>query len=363
MSLGYNREPERDRLVLHESPRPEHRPGEDDVLTDRIGPAADCTQVARPVGRERSLSDERSVVRGLHTLHAVDPESVVPLLHAGDERRHRVFCDERGGARRYVLALRCAGNANHESCERLLLHMRVGMTVTTGVVTVARAAFSAWCLPCFASKPSVVESEALTRRVREQRGVVGRVVVRDDDLHPTLVGEFSDVFERADDRLALVPRRHEDRHRRPLAFGPVTLGRREREFLVARYQEREDHEPDHQAGDIGEEERNHPAHDGADRSLKLTSPWLGDPDAERHPRKRERECDREANRWPKPRSRSLAPCQTTQLSAWRAGVSRISSETAYRSRAVRRDSSWAASSKRRHEVVSVTPPKRAVRRR
>ena len=34
---------------------------------------------------------------------------------------------------------------------------------------------------------SVVKPEASTRRVRERRGVVGRVVVGDDDLHPTRV--------------------------------------------------------------------------------------------------------------------------------------------------------------------------------
>jgi hypothetical protein len=139
------------------------------VLTDRIGPAADRTQVARPVGRERSLSDERSVVRGLHALHAVDPEPVVPLLHAGDEGRHRVLCDERGGARRYVLALRRGGNANHESSERLLLHMRVGIDChdegcrhggESRVQCVVLALLRLEHTP-------VVESKALSRGVRE----------------------------------------------------------------------------------------------------------------------------------------------------------------------------------------------------
>ena len=129
------------------------------------------------------------------------------------------------------------------------------------------------------------------------------------------------MFERAHDRLALVPRRHDDGHRWPVAFGPVALGRLEREFLVSRDQEREDHEPDDEAGDIGEEERNHPGHDGADRGLEFASPWLGDPDAERDPRERQSECDRESNRWPKPDGRGLAPCKAAELSErWTNGV-------------------------------------------
>ena len=69
--------------------------------------------------------------------------------------------------------------------------------------------------------------------------------------------------------------------------------------------------PIDEAGDVGEEDRNHPAHDRADRSLKLTPPWLGHPDAERHPCERQCERDREANCRPQAQGRSLAPCQTT----------------------------------------------------
>ena len=176
--------------------------------------------------RKSPLRDERGVVRRLHPLDAVDPEAVVPLLHPRDEGRHRVLCDERGRTRRDVLALRCGGNANHESCERLLLQMRVGIDrhderrrhrcegcVQSVVLALLRL-----------EDASVGEAEALTRRVCEQRGVVGRVVVRDDDLDRAVVGEFSDAFERADDRRALVPRRDDDGHRRPLPFGQSPSG-------------------------------------------------------------------------------------------------------------------------------------------
>lgn len=325
-ALGDDREAERDRLVLHQSPRRQHRPGEHDVLTDRIGPPADRTQVARPVHGECALSDERRVIRGLHALHAVDPEAVVPLLHPGDEGRHRVFRDKRGGARRYVLPLWRAGDANHESCERLRVQMRVGIDCHHE----RRRDGGEGCVQCVVlallrfKDTSVVESKALTRCVCKLGCVVGRVVVGDDDFNLALVGEVGDVFQSALDSFAFVPRGDEDRHRWPLAFGPVALRRIEREFLVARNQEREDHEADDEAGDVSEEERNHPAHDGAYGSLKLASPWLGHPDAERHPRERQCEGDGETNRGPQARGRRFAPRTATESLVWREADDRIS---------------------------------------
>ena len=80
------------------------------------------------------------------------------------------------------------------------------------------------------------------------------------------------MVERAHDRRAFVPRRHQDRHRGPFAFWPVAAGRLEGKLPVARDQEREDHEPDDKARDVGEEDRDHPGHHGANRVLELTSP-------------------------------------------------------------------------------------------
>ena len=74
--------------------------------------------------------------------------------------------------------------------------------------------------------------------------------------------------------------------------------------------------------------RDHPAHDGADRSLKLTPPWLGHPDAERHPCERQCERDREANGWSKAQGRSLAPRTTAESLAGRADDPGSPSETA-----------------------------------
>ena len=97
------------RLVLHDAARVHQRPGEHDVLADRVGPAADGAEVVGPVGRERALRDERAVVGGLHALDAVDPEPVVPALHPGEEVGVGVLGDERAGAGADVLVLGAAG--------------------------------------------------------------------------------------------------------------------------------------------------------------------------------------------------------------------------------------------------------------
>ena len=103
--LGDDGEAKRDRLVLDEPTCRQHRPGEHDVFADRIRPAADGTEVTCSVGRERALCHEGGVVGGLHALHAVDPQPVVPLLHPGDERRQRILGDECRRARANMLAL------------------------------------------------------------------------------------------------------------------------------------------------------------------------------------------------------------------------------------------------------------------
>ena len=76
---------ERARLVLDDPAGVHQRPGEDDVLADRVRPAADRAHVLDPVSGERPLGDQRAVVRGLHALDAVDPEPVVPALHPAEQ--------------------------------------------------------------------------------------------------------------------------------------------------------------------------------------------------------------------------------------------------------------------------------------
>ena len=172
--VGDDREAEGDRLVLDESACREHCPGEHDVFADRVGPAADGAKVARAVGGERALGDERGVVRGLHPLDAVDPEPVVPLLHPGDEAAQWIRGDEGTCASADVLALRCARHARDEPGERLLLqegvgvdrhHERCGHGRERGIEGVVFA------LP-FLEDTAVGARQASTRRVRQQGGVV-----------------------------------------------------------------------------------------------------------------------------------------------------------------------------------------------
>ena len=93
----------------------------------------------------------------------------------------------------------------------------------------ARAAFSARYLPGSASKhAAIAKAVPLRLLLGELRCPVGRVVVRQHDLDRAGVGEASDPLERRGDRILLVPRCDDDRDRRPLAFRPVALGRRQR---------------------------------------------------------------------------------------------------------------------------------------
>jgi hypothetical protein len=117
--LGSGGEAERAGFVLHYAARLHQRPGQHDVLADRIGPSADCAQVIGPVGRERALCDERAVVRRLHPLYPVDPEPVIPTLHPGEQVGLGVLNHERTGARADVLLLRAARNASDQVRERL----------------------------------------------------------------------------------------------------------------------------------------------------------------------------------------------------------------------------------------------------
>ncbi len=88
---------ERARLVLDQPAGSHHRPGEDDVLADRVRPAPHRANVVRPVRGEGALGDEGAVVGRLHSLDPVDPEPVVPALHPGQQVARGVLDDQ--GAR------------------------------------------------------------------------------------------------------------------------------------------------------------------------------------------------------------------------------------------------------------------------
>ena len=253
----------------------QHRPGEHDVLADRIRPAADGTEVTRPVGRERALGDERGVVGRLHALDAVDPESVVPLLHPGDERRQRILGDERGCAGADVLALRRArqrerrvasATADAEGCRhrpspRAVSSPSRGQRSGRGACPVLpRRRVGSGTGGEHPPRPPAARCRRSSccrrRRLRDDRGMRGRRCVRACGRSPALS------FHAA---TTIVTGGHSP-------SGQSPLGGSSGSSSVARDQEREDHEPDDQAGDVGEEDRDHPGHDGADRILELASP-------------------------------------------------------------------------------------------
>jgi hypothetical protein len=82
-----------------------------------------------PTARRSSVqyaeNAERRVIGGLHPLHAVDPEPVVPLLHPRHEAGQRVLGDQRSGTGADVLPLRLGRQAGDEVRQRLALQQGV----------------------------------------------------------------------------------------------------------------------------------------------------------------------------------------------------------------------------------------------
>src|SRR2546428_4937818 len=75
------RERDRSRLEDGAAAVSDQRPGEDDVLTDLVGPAARAPHSFRAVHAERALGHQRALEEGLLSLDRRDREKVIPLLH------------------------------------------------------------------------------------------------------------------------------------------------------------------------------------------------------------------------------------------------------------------------------------------
>ena len=73
------------------------------------------------------MCDEGAVVGGLHPLDAVDPQSVVPLLHAGKEVGASVLNDDRAGTGADVLILRILHHPRHEVSQRVGVEIGIGV--------------------------------------------------------------------------------------------------------------------------------------------------------------------------------------------------------------------------------------------
>ena len=83
--VGGAGEGDRGALVADPATVAHHRPGEDDVLADPVGPAARLPQRRGAVDAEGALGDHRALEEALLALDRGDPEEVVPLLGPGEK--------------------------------------------------------------------------------------------------------------------------------------------------------------------------------------------------------------------------------------------------------------------------------------
>jgi hypothetical protein len=238
------------------------------------------------------LRNQSAVIGRLHPLHAVDGEAVVPLLHPGEEAGVRILCDERARAGADVLTLRRVRKPGNQVAQRLALQERVGVDRDDDRGRHAREhgiEREVLARTRFEDAP-VAQAESPRRGSGDLRGAIRRVVVGQDDVHFARVGQARNPLEGRPDRGFLVPGSDHDRHGRTV--------RERRELAIARNQEGEGHEPDHETRDVAEEQGDHPSHDRADRVVEVRAPRPGDPDAEPHPGGRQARRDGETHRWP-----------------------------------------------------------------
>ena len=146
----------------------------------------------------------------------------------------------------------------------------------------------------------VVDAESLRRGLGQLGRSVGRVVVGQHDADGARIVGRSDVLNRLLDRRLLVERGDDDGDRGPLALAPRPRGRVELRRPIAREQQREAQEADHDRRDVREHDRDQPRHHRPDRFLHLRAPGLRDPHRERDPSDGCRRGERESQRRPQP---------------------------------------------------------------
>ena len=161
--------------------------------------------------------------------------------------------------------------------------------------------------------PAVAQPEPRRRRTGQLRGAVGRVVVGQHDLDrpagrrgsrcaPASATIASSSFQAA---ITIVTGGHSPSGHPPRGADRVGL-------VVARDQQGEDQKADDHAGDVGQQDRDHPRKHRPGGQLELVAPRLGRPHAERHPGQRQHERDGEANRRAQPRSAEDAAASAHQ---------------------------------------------------
>ena len=122
----------------------------------------------------------------------------------------------------------------------------------------------------------------------------------------------ADPVQRRPDAVLFIPSRDHDSDRGPLPVRPRAGRRLGRRDAVAEGQQREGEESDYQPRDVGEQGRDHPRHDRADRFAKVRPPRCRHPDAERDIRDRQSNRDQETDRRTPPTQRPRPSCQTAE---------------------------------------------------
>ena len=155
--------------------------------------------------------------------------------------------------------------------------------------------------------PPVVQPMPPRGLLSELGGAVGRVVVGQDDLEPPGVGRGREVVHGPRDGLLLVVGRDDDGQCRPLPGRPRPGRRLRRRHAIAQQHQGRHEKADQHPGDVAEQRRDDPRHDGAERLAEIRSPGRRDVDGEADVRRREDERDHEADRRTPAATRARAP--------------------------------------------------------
>ena len=267
------------------SPRDRHhRPGEDDVLADRVRPAPHRANVVRPVRGEGALGDQGAVVGRLHSLDPVDSEPVVPALHPGQQVARGVLDYQGARAGADMLPSGFAHQPADQILQSLWVQKGVGVdgdhdrSLDALQRSVERPPLSRFRL----EDAPQLQTTSPRRLLGDLGGAVGRVVVGEDRRERPAVGEVRDPLQGRPDGRLLVPGGDHDGHRGPRTLRPRATGWIQRWDAVAQRDQREDHEADEHGRDVGEEDRDHPGHHRTDRIAQLCPPWRRRPDGECH---------------------------------------------------------------------------------
>ena len=197
----------------------QHPPRQHDVLADPVRPAARQPQRRRLVHAERALRDQRPLQQRLRPLHARDPQEVVPLLCARQQVLARVARQHRTRHRDRVR--RRVGEACHRPAQRVRHQQRVRVDRRhQRRLHLTQRRIQRFRLAAVVDLQQANALVALRVFLHDLTRAVGRAIVRDHDLERARIVAAQRVVERLRDRLLLVVRRDQQRHRRELHVHP-----------------------------------------------------------------------------------------------------------------------------------------------